>query len=213
LKAVIELDMAKLHEGFVSITKVDDKGERKGAIPLEQFAALMQDVFHWEMASRKVTMISRFANSPFIAWGQNGARWAAVKEIQPAEYYLVAVASGEAYAAKIPRLVVRVSNYGTPLIYWTPDEQLAPATKISPLMISNISSEGRVCMGTTGLKCKSPDDIDKFIRQVIEAPADGAYLLGRTKLEKLYRALSRKWAPGIGKRYGITLEKLLARTD
>lgn len=207
-KVILELDDADIITGYIPVTKVDGKGQRKGQMPVGDVADLLRDVFDWDAFRRQVKMISRFDDSPFLAWGQNGAKWQAVKVIEPAEYYLVSV-SGQAYPVRLPRLVAKVGNYSSTYLFWTDAQELAPKSKIYPLMIGNIDGRGWVCLGSSGLKCQSPDEIDRYIRQVIEVPATGTYLSHTTDLDKLYRTLTKRWAPGIGRKHGITLDKLL----
>lgn len=204
---ILELDTEQLHTGYLTAIKKDEKGRRKGKMPLSAVADLLHEIFDWEAARRPVRMFNRFEESPYIALGQNGTKWEAVKEIAPAEYYLVS-ATGMAYQVTLPRLIVRVGNHITwPKIFWTGAEPLSLSTKIYPLVIGNTYNDGRVCTGTTGLKCTNPEDIDRYIRQIIESPASHT-VTGNT--DKLYRALATGWAPGIGRKNGITLKRLIS---
>lgn len=212
MKVILELDEEDIRSGYITATKADEKGQRRGKMPLNDVADLLREVFNWDAAGRQVKLISRFANSPFLAWGQNGAKWVAIKVIEPTEYYLVSV-SGTAYQVRLPRLIARVGSHSSTFLFWTDAAELTPVTRIYPLMIGNIDSHGWVCLGSSGLKCKSPDEIDSYIRQVVEVPATGTYLPEKTKVDKLYAQLARGWAQGIGRRHGITLEKLLATEE
>jgi len=208
---ILELDEEQIRTGYATVTKVDDKGRRKGKVSLSDVADVLREVFRLDAEGRQVRMVSRFAKNGYLAYGQNGPKWAAVKELPPDDYVLVA---GQAYKVTLPRLVAVVSNYSYngPRIFWTPDDELTPGSKIYPLMIGNIDSHGSVCLGNTGLHCKTPEDMEKYVRQVVEAPANGHYLSAKTNVDKLYRALTKQWAPGIGRKHGTTLGKLLAET-
>lgn len=206
-RVILELDKWALSTGYIPVTKVDERGHRKGQMPLSEVATLLHDVFNWDASRRQVTMISRFEDSPFLAFGQNGTKWVAVKVIEPAEYYLVSV-SGQAYPVRLPRLVAKVGNHSSTYLFWTEAGELTPKTRLYPLMIGNINKSGWVCIGTGNVRCKSPDEIDQYIRQVIEVPATGTYLEDKTQLDKLYRSLTRRWRTSIGRRHAITLERL-----
>lgn len=208
LKVVLELDSNGMKSGYVTATKIDDKGQRKGKLSLDGVVDLLGEVFNWDALNRQVRLVSKFADTPYLAWGQNGAKWVAVQEIPPAQYFLVP-ATGQAYAVRLPRLVVAVSNYAAPRIYWAKAGPLELKTKIYPLMIGNIDPMGRACLGSTGLKCERPEHIGRFVRQVIEAPSNGHYLPDTIRLDKFYQALTKRWSPGIGRPYGIPLERLL----
>lgn len=212
MKVILELEQSEIATGYITATKIDDKGSRKGKMPLQVVADLLRGVFDWDASGRQVEMISRFEDSPYIALGQNGSKWVAVKDIPPAPYYLVSV-SGQAYQAKLPRLVAKITNYGWPWLFWTPDKTLGLSTRLFPLVIGNIDVNGRVCLGSTGLKCPTPKDIDRYVKQLIEAPSTGTYLPEGTKVDTLYAALAKRWNRSIGKRHAITLKALLARPD
>lgn len=210
-KVILELDSVEIITGYITTTKIDDKGQRKGKMPLQAVADLLGDVFHLDAEGRKVTMVTRFAQTALIAFGSNGPKWQAVKEIPPAEYYLIS-ATGKAYKVNIPRLVVFVGNYvNWPRIFWTPDGVLTPDSKLFPLIIGNTYADGKVCTGNTGLKCRTPDEIDAYIRKLIESPASHTVTM---HTDRLYKALeTRGWAPGIGRKHGITVAKLLAQIE
>ncbi len=205
-----ELDLEQMGTGFMWVTKQDEKGPQRGLMPVSEVCDTMRELLNWEAAGRHVKLVSRFVESDLLAFGQNGGRWLAVKEISPSTYYLVTRAP-EPYQVHLPRLLVVVSNHGAPRIFWTPEERIEVNTKLYPLMIGNTYATGAVCLGNTGLKCSAPDEIDKYIRQVIEAPAP--YLVDHAAgkdIDKLYRALAKRWAPGLGKKHGITVNKLFA---
>lgn len=152
-------------------------------------------------------LVSRFNKSDLIAYGQNGTKWRAVSEIQPAEYFLLST-TGKAYPVSLPHLVVAVSNYGWPYFYWTPDRTITLRTMLYPLLIGNTYTSGNVCLGSTGLRCKVLSDIPTFVKQVIEAPASGH---GVTDTDALYSTLSAEgWDKSIGEKHGRSLQKLLA---
>jgi hypothetical protein len=103
MKLILELDSDELKTGFVTATKVGHPGHRKGKVPIQAVIDLLGEVFNWEVAGRKVELISRLTESPLLAIGQNGPKWVAVKTIGPAEYFLVS-ATGKAYKVNLPRL-------------------------------------------------------------------------------------------------------------
>lgn len=209
-KVILELDDAEIVTGYVTATKIDEKGQRKGKMPLQAVADLFGQVFDLEAESRRVSMVTRFAQTEMIAFGANGPKWQAIKEIQPADYYLVS-ATEKAYKVHLPRLVIFVGNYiRWPRLFWTPDAELTTDSKLYPLIIGNTYNDGRVCTGNTGLKCRTPDEIDTYVRRLIESPATHTV----TKhTDRMYKALEKRWAPGIGRKHGIPLAKLLAVTD
>ena len=206
---ILELNRADLASGYITATKIDDKGQRKGKMPLSDVADLLQDIFRFDAGKREVRMISRFEDSPFLAWGQNGSKWVAVKVIEPGSYYLVSV-SGKAYEVKLPRLIAKVGNHSSTFLYWVEDGPLTPETKCYPLMIGNIDWRGWVCLGTSGLRCESPDSIDEYVRKVIEVPATGTYLTNPNHMDKLYQTLTKRWASGIGRKHAVKLSKIIA---
>lgn len=208
-KAILELDDHELRNGYITVTKIDNKGLRKGKMPLSDVADLLRNIFDQDAASRQVRLVSRFQETPYLAWGQNGAKWVAVKDLAPARYYLLSD-TGQAYEVKLPRLIVRVSNYAWPLLFWTQATKVEPSTHIYPLMIGNVYPNGQVCLGTTGLKCKTPEAIDQYIRQIIEAPATYHNLPVKVTLDELFATLAKRWNPNIGKAHRIPLNKLLA---
>jgi hypothetical protein len=54
---------------------------------------------------------------------------------------------------------------------------------------------------------KKPDEIDTYVRRVIESPATHTVTHGT---DELYATLeARGWDPEIGKKHGITLAKLI----
>jgi hypothetical protein len=209
LRATIILDDDQVRSGYVPATIHEEQGDRSGLMTITDFANLVGRVFRWSLAGAEVRMISKFDDFPYVAFGQNGDRWVAVKEIPPGEYYLTTV-TGLAVRVNLPKLVARVTNEGSSYVFWTEDEKISLKSKLYPLMIGNISEAGWICLGTTRLKCARPEDIESFIRQVVEAPTTGTYLSDKTRVEQLYKALERKWAPGIGRKRATTLEKLLA---
>lgn len=210
-KVILELDDEQLRAGYAQVTKVDTIGTRKGSMLLSEVNDLLGDIFQWEAARRTVSMVSRFTRSSLIAFGANGAKWKAVKEIPPAEYYLVA-ADGSAHRVDLPRLIAGVDSHMTwPRVFWTPVAEVTPDTMIYPLIIGNTYEDGRVCTGNTGLKCKAVDEVDKYIRQLIETPATHTVTGGT---EKLYRKLAeRGWDQSIGKKHGISLHELLRQME
>lgn len=208
MKVIPELDDEQIRMGFVRTTVVDEKGERTGLISVGDLVQLVGRVFRWDLQHREVKLVSRFDESPFLAFGQNGGRWVAVKDIPPDEYFLTTV-TGLAYRVRLPRLVAKVGNYGSSALFWTDAEVLDAQSSLYPLMIGNISDTGWVCLGSTGLKCEKPENIDKFVRQAIEAPTTGTYLTANTRVERLYEQLAKRWAPGIGRKHRTTLKRLI----
>lgn len=198
-----------LPKGYVAVTKVTEKGRRRGHMPLEEVADVLAGVYNWDAARRRVRMVSRLGMDQYLAFGQNGSQWRALKEIPPGEYYLVSGApgAGAAHLVRLPRLVVLVGNYTTPHIWWTPGSRVTLRTALYPLLIGNVAPSGAVCLGNTGLRCEQPEDIDDFIRRVIEAPASGEHL--QVPPDVLYAALAREWDPSIGRTHGITVQRLL----
>lgn len=213
-KAVLipEFDEAQMAEGFMWVTKVTEEGPHRGLMPVTEVADAMYEFFKWDSAGREVKLVSRLSDSPYIAIGQNGGRWVAIKAVEPGDYTLTTV-TGTAYQVKLPRMIARVTNLGSSFLYWTEDETLTAETKLYPMMVGNISANGWICIGSTGITCKSPSDIDKFVRQVIEARTTGTYLHDKDKVDEWFQSLTQQWDVTVGKNYGIKLGDLIARAD
>jgi hypothetical protein len=206
-----EFDEEQMKTGYMWVTKIDDKGPQRGMMPISEVVDTLRECINWDAVGRGVKLINSFADSPFRAWGQNGPKWVAVKEIPPSEYNLTTV-TGLAFTARLPRLIAKVSNHGKTFLYWTEEENLSLTSLIYPLMIGNISSSGWVCLGTTGLQCRDPEDIDLYIRLAIEAPTTGTYLSNTTLVEEFYQSLTERWDVTVGAKYGMTLAKLFEGT-
>lgn len=205
MKVVLELDEETLQEGYVRVTKVTDKGHRKGQMPLNAVVDLLQDVFRWEVSRRGIRLVSKFDAHGFLAYGQNGAKWVALKVVPPGEYYLVT--DGSTYLVRLPRIVALVGNYTSPHIWWTPSASVSGRSWLFPLMIGNVASNGAACVGSTGLRCERPEEIDQFVKQLLEAPTTGHLL--QEPADSLYESLARQWDPTVGAKYGITVRALL----
>jgi len=208
---ILAINDQGLRDGYVKVTKVDEKGRRQGLTPLSQVADLLREIFENDAARRPVRLVSKFEQSPYLAWGQNGARWTAVQELPPAGYFLTV--AGKAYKVALPRLIAKVSNYGDSFLWWTDAEQLTPETKAFPLMIGNIDYRGWICIGTTGLKCETPEEIGKFVKRVIEAPTTGAYLEGKGSVDTWYQNLTVEWDKSVGAKHGVALKRILGNTE
>lgn len=208
-EVVLRLNRDALLEGYVPMTKVTPKGRRTVKLRLPDVATLLNQFFNWEIATRKVTMVSRFANAGFIAYGESSGRWRAIKEI-PASNYVLVSATGSAYPVDIPRVVILASNQGASYIYWTDEPgELHPDSRLYPLMVGNISSNGWICIGSSGLRCTAVTEIDKFARGVIEAPSTGTYC-ERQPVDEFFAELRDKgWDTSIGRKHAITLRKLI----
>lgn len=210
MRVVLELDDEDIRTGYIRTTVHEEKGTRTGLITLEDLSEMVGRFHRWELGRRRVRMISRFSDSALLAYGENGRKWEACATIAPADYYLIS-ATGKVYHVHLPRLVVWVSNQRiSPRIFWTGDDVPTPESRLFPLIIGNTYNSGSVCIGNSGLKCKTPKDIDTYIRQLIETQASHTVT---NNTDKLYRALTRKWAPGIGRKYAITLAKLMASSN
>lgn len=207
---VLTLDEASIERGFIHTTKITALGRRSGYMELTGVMDLLNEVFRWETRRRDIKLFSRFTEHPYVAFGQNGSRWQAVKDISPGEYFLTTV-SGGAHKVNLPRLVAKISNHGAGYLFWTPDETLTPQSKLYPLVIGNINTDGWICTGTTGLRCEKPDDIDKYVRQVIEAPSTGTYIPAGVNVERFYRSLEDRWDESVGAKHGITLDTLITK--
>jgi hypothetical protein len=213
-KAVLipEFDEEQMATGFMWATKVDEYGPHRGLLPVSDVADAMAEFFKWDAADRQVQLISRLSDSPFIAIGQNGGRWVAIKAVEPGDYTLNTV-TGLSFQVKLPRMIARVTNFGSSFLFWTEDQVLTADTKIYPMVIGNISSAGWICIGTTGITCKSPGDIDQFVRKVVEARTTGTYLPHQEKVEAWFQTLTEKWDDSVGNKHGITLKQLIDRAD
>lgn len=208
MKVVIELDDDQVRNGYVHATIHEEKGIRAGMIMLDDLSAMLKRVYRWDMEHRPMTMVSRFNQTGLIAYSQNGPRWEAVKEIPPADYYLISE-SGASYHVNLPRVVAWVGNFCKwPRLFWTPDETLTAESMVYPLIIGNTYDTGVVCLGTTGLQCKAVSDIDAYVRKVIESQATHTVTGGTDQLFK--RLEADGWDPKIGEKRGMTLAKLLA---
>lgn len=171
-EVVIRINRDMLRQGIIPTTKVTPKGERTVNLGLYDASVLLNDLFAWEARNRSVTMMSRFETNGFIALGQNGGKWMAVKELEPSKYYLIS-ATEKVYHCHLPRVIIQTSNYGYTYLFWTRDRKLKPTSRLYPLVLGNVSLDGQVCFGSTGLKCKSPEEVDAFARKIIEAPTSG----------------------------------------
>ncbi|MBI4339544.1 MAG: hypothetical protein HY680_06280 [Chloroflexi bacterium] len=205
-RVILDLDSDSLQHGFVNVTKMTERGRRKGQMDLHSVVTLLNDVFRWDANMHEVRMVSKFAHQDLIALGQNGAKWEAVKEIPSAHYFLISSA-GNAHHVRLPRLIARVGNHTTPRIFWANPGQIKPGTAIYPLRIGNVDEHGRVCLGNIGIRCESPRDIDRYIRRIIESPASDHLVDQDT--EELYRAFAEQWDKSIGKACRITVRELI----
>lgn len=215
MKIIIELDDALLKEDKVVIIKEKRGLYQRGTVDLCAFADILNEIFQWEASGRSVKVITR-DDRQFYAFGMNGTNWRAVLDLAPDTYYLIAE-SGRAYCCRLPRIVADVGSHQYPRLFWTKARKLTPESVIYPLMLGNVDSRGRVCLGNTGLVCRRPEDAAKFVRQVIEAPSTGHILpWTRTQaltLDELFAQLEQGWDDGIGRPYGITVKALLEQAD
>lgn len=204
----IHLNPDLIRQGIVPTKRVTPKGTRNIPMGIEEFSRFIGEIYEWENEQRGIQMVSRFDRSGLIAYGQNGQKWQAVKEIQSSCHYLLSP-KGLSYFVEIPRLVVAVTNHAWPYFYWTDEKKtLKKTSKLYPLLIGNVYRNGRVCLGTTGLRCAQLKDIDLFVKKVIEAASTTDLAYGRD-LDVIFEGLTLGWDDQIGKKNGFTMDELL----